>query len=347
VFSFVSNLLYLAFPIYTMQVFSRVLMSQSGATLVVLTVGVLFVFLMSTVLDGLRARVLTNFGVVLDRYVSGQLFAALFETAVQRNIMGRAQALRDLDQFRQGITGPATAVLFDVPFMPIFFVALFIISPALGGLTVVGGIVLFVLAWLQDRSTRRAITKSNDEALLSYSFTESALRNSEVVRALGMTSSLGVQWGKHRAIAMERNAEVGDRTGFYSNAIKVTRMGIQVLTIALSALLIIRGELVGGLLFANMILAARALAPIERVVGSWTVLVNAGQSYGRLKRILEEYEPPAPATALPKPKGHLTVERLSFMAPGSSAWCSTTSSSRSSLGRPWAWSAPPAPASRL
>jgi PrtD family type I secretion system ABC transporter len=94
-------------------------------------------------------------------------------------------------------------------------------------------------------------------------------------------------------------------------------MGIQILTIALSAYLIVNGKLHGGLLFANMILAARALAPIERVVGSWTVLVNAGQSYGRLKRILQDYEPPAPATTLPRPKGHLLVERLSFMAPNS------------------------------
>src|SRR3712207_4894607 len=79
IFSLVSNLLYLFFPIYTQQVFSRVLMSHSESTLFVLTVGVLIVFALSSVLDGLRSKVLTNFGLVFDRYLAGPTFHALFE----------------------------------------------------------------------------------------------------------------------------------------------------------------------------------------------------------------------------------------------------------------------------
>ena len=317
VFSLVSNLLYLVFPIYTQQVFSRVLMSQSQATLLVLTFGVLFVFAMSSMLDGLRARVLTNYGLVFDRFMSAPLFTAIFETAVRGNPTVKAQAMRDLDQFRQGLTGPGTAVLFDVPFIPIFFVLLFVIDPALGSLCLAGGVVLFVLALMQDRSTRAAITKSTSEALQSYAFTESALRNSEVVRALGMTDALGAQWGKHRVVALDRQATVADRTAFYGNLIKMVRMSIQILTIALSAWLIVRGSVNAGLLFANMILASRALSPIERVVASWTTLVNAGQSYGRLKELFDHLDPPSPATTLPVPRGHIAAERVSYSPPGS------------------------------
>ena len=314
-FSFVSNVLYLAFPIYTNQVFTRVLMSHSGATLVVLTIGVVVVFAMSSALDGLRARVLTNFGLVFDRYMAGPLFAALFETAVRRNPLARAQVVRDLDQFRQGITGPATAVLFDVPFMPLFFFVLFIIDPALGMLCTVGGIVLFILALLQDRSTRAAINKSSDEAVQSYAFTESALRNSEVVRALGMISALGVQWGKHRAVALDRQAEIGHATGFYTNVIKMVRMVVQVLMIALGAWLIMKSAVPTGMLFANMIIAARALAPIERVVGSWTNLVNSGQAYSRLKQLFAATDAPSVATELPRPTGHMVIDRVNFTPP--------------------------------
>ena len=54
-FSLVSNLLYLALPIYTNQIYSRVLSSHSGATLLVLTVGVALVFLVSGILDHFRS----------------------------------------------------------------------------------------------------------------------------------------------------------------------------------------------------------------------------------------------------------------------------------------------------
>jgi ABC-type protease/lipase transport system fused ATPase/permease subunit len=92
-FSLVSNVLYLSFPIYTNQVFTRVLSSHSAATLMVLTAGVLIVFALSSALDALRAKVLTNFGLVFDRYLAGPLFAALFETAVRRNPVARAQVV--------------------------------------------------------------------------------------------------------------------------------------------------------------------------------------------------------------------------------------------------------------
>ena len=316
-FSLVSNVLYLSFPIYTNQVFTRVLSSHSAATLMVLTAGVLIVFALSSALDALRAKVLTNFGLVFDRYLAGPLFAALFETAVRRNPVARAQVVRDLDQFRQGVTGPATAVLFDVPFIPIFFFVLYLIDPLLGTLVLIGGAVLFVLALLQDRSTRAAINKSNDESVASYAFTEAALRNSEVVRALGMVSTLGVKWGRQRAIALDMQADIAHASGFYTNVIKMVRMGIQVLMIALSAYLIINERVQSGMLFANMILAARALAPIERVVSTWQVLVNSGQAYGRLKQLFAAVDPPSPATELPRPKGHLTVDRVNFTPPGS------------------------------
>jgi len=319
VFSLVSNLLYLFFPIYTQQVFSRVLMSHSTATLFVLTVGVIFVFGVSAILDGLRSKVLTNYGLVFDRYMSTPMFNALFEAAVRGNPAARSQIARDLDQFRAGISGPATSLLLDVPFIPFFFFVLFVIDPALGMLCMGGGVILFILALMQDRSTRSAITRANDESNQSYAFTESALRNSEVVRALGMTSALGLQWGKHRSVALDRQAAVSDTQNFYQNLIKLIRMIIQVMVIAAGAWLILEGSVAGGMLFANMIITARALQPIERLVGSWTVVVNAYDSYGRLKRLFSAYEEPVPATALPTPKGEVRVERLSFSPPSGPA----------------------------
>jgi ABC-type protease/lipase transport system fused ATPase/permease subunit len=68
-----------------------------------------------------------------------------------------------------------------------------------------------------------------------------------------------------------------------------------------------------------MILGARALAPIERAVGSWKMMFDGIQAYKRVDKILSEYEPPLPVTQLPRPIGHVSVEQVSFAPVGAPA----------------------------
>jgi len=315
-FSFFSNLMYLALPLYTYQVYGRVLVSQNIPTLVVLTAITLFCFAVSSAIDDYRARILINYGVMLDQRVSGKVFSALFDASVRGDSGARAQALRDLDQFRQTLTGAAAAVFFDVPWIPVFVIALYIIDPTVGVLTTVGAFVLLGLALLQERTIRPVQKEAGDGQLRSYAFTDAALRNGEVVRAMGMLPTLGASWAGHRSVAIERGASASEISNTYTDIIKAVRMGIQVLIIALGAYLILKGKIHQGMLFANMILASRALAPIEKIVASWDPLNNMVRAHGRLMQLLAKAEPSAPATSLPRPNGRLTVEGLNFAPPG-------------------------------
>ena len=315
-FSLVSNLLYLALPICTNLVYSRVLLSQSGATLLVLTIGVLFVFAVSSVMDMIRQQVLIDFGVVFDRMVSGRVFAALFDGVARRKLSPRSQALRDLDQFRNTLTGHAVAILFDVPWIPIYLVALFVINIWIGLVSLIGSATLLLLAFVQDRATRNAYETGVQQTIDSYGFTDAALRNSEVIRALGMLQPLGGEWATRRNASNGRSALAQERQNIYSNLIKMLRLFVQILIIAVGAWLIIEQKVASGMLFANMILTARALQPIDRLVGSWHSLINGRAAYERLTSILDDYEPPQPATKLPRPSGQLVVEQMGFAMPG-------------------------------
>jgi PrtD family type I secretion system ABC transporter len=317
-FSLISNLLYLALPIYTNQIYSRVITSQSGSTLLVLTLGCAFVFVVSGIIDHYRAMVLSGFGVVFDQQLASRTFAALFDAVVRRRGT-RAQALRDLDTVRQAIGGNAISILFDLPWMPVFLVILFVIDPTIGAVTLIGGAVLVVLAFLQDRATHSSIKESSEAAIASYSFTDAALRNGEVVRALGMLPTLGRQWARNRYISVASGSQAAQRGGFYSGSIRFVRMLIQILIIAVGAWLVVERTIPSGLLFANMILASRALAPLERMVGSWKSLIDAHEAYKRLDKMLLEYEPPVPVTKLPRPTGAVAVEMVSFAPAGAPA----------------------------
>jgi len=315
-FSLASNLLYLALPIYTNQIYSRVLSSHSGSTLIVLTVGAAFVFLLSGILDHFRAQVLINFGVAFDRKLASTTFAALFDLVVRRMGGSNAQTLRDLDAVRSLLSGGAMSVLFDLPWIPIFMGILFIIDPWVGALTLLGGIAVLLLAVAQDRATHSALKEQSAASIKSYSFTDSALRNAEIVRALGMLPMLGGAWAHFRHAALQMGVVASDRGSFYSTALRFVRMFIQIAIIGLGAWLIIEGSIGSGLLFANMILSSRALAPIDRVVGSWKVLFDGYQAYRRLEDVLDKWEPPVPATQLPTPKGRITFENVSFAPAG-------------------------------
>lgn len=314
-FSLVTNLLYLALPIYTTQIYGRVMVSQSGSSLIVLTIGAAFVFLISSIIDHFRAQVLTSFGVVFDSQMASLTFAALFDAVVRRK-GNRAQALRDLDTVRQSLTGGAIGVLFDLPWIPIFLILLFLVDPVIGAVTTAGGLALLGLAWLQDRATHQALKSAGEKQIQSYNFTDAALRNGDVVRALGMLSTLGKHWLHLRRESIQAGVKAGDGAALYAGMIRFVRMLIQILIIAISAWLVINRTIPAGLLFANMILSSRAMAPLERAVASWKSMFDAVQAYKRLDTALADYEPPTPVTQLPAPTGKLSVESLNFAPAG-------------------------------
>lgn len=315
-FSLISNLLYLALPLYTFQIYGRVLASYSISTLVVLTVGALLVFLISGVIDELRTRVLISYGITLDQKVSSHVFAALFDAETRGQGRGGAQALRDLDSFRQLLTGSVFGAIFDLPWMPIFIGILFVIDPLVGFITLFGAFALFGLALLQDRLSRPPLQEANEASLKGYAFTDAALRNGEVVRAMGMLQAIGARWSAFRGRAIERGAWASQRASVMGNATKFTRMLIQILVIGVGAYLVVVGQIGPAMLFANMILASRALQPVEKLVGAWDGIVNGGRAYDRLNEVLANYKPTAPTTTLPRPLGQLSIEGVSFAPPG-------------------------------
>ncbi len=313
-FSFVINILYLALPLYMVQLYGRVFASQSVATLLIMATGVTAVFVVSAVIDHYRNGILIQFGVLFDRLLARHVFAALFAAELKQG-GNHGQSVRDLDGFRQTITGNTMGVFFDLPWAPIFMGALFIIDFWVGLLCLIGGLILFGLAVLQDRVSRTALNRVNDAARRGYNFTDMALRNAEVVRALGMLPALTTRWQVDRHTLIEGQAHASELAGLIGEAIKFVRMLIQITVLALGAFLVLKQVIGPGVLFANMILSSKALAPFEKVAGSWQGLVEGTQMYKRLNKLLDGYEPNPAFTAMPRPTGLLEIQNATFQLP--------------------------------
>ncbi len=313
-FSLGINLLYLAGPLYMLQVYDRVISSASEITLVMLTIALLLAFLALAGLDAVRARVLTRASVRLDQKIAGRIMTAIIDRSASFG-GARSQMLRDFDTFRQFITGAGIHAVFDLPWAPIYIAVIFVLHPALGAFALGCSILLVLMALLNEWIVKPPLTESSEAASRNYSFTEMSLRNTEVVRAMGMTEGLLRRWGRDRNRMLERQVAASDRAATMQSIIRFLRLSMQSLILGLGAYLVIERLATVGAMFAASILLGRALQPVEQIVGSWRTMVSARGAFLRVRELLGANPPRETGLSLPRPDGRLSVEALTFVPP--------------------------------
>src|SRR5262249_48378158 len=143
IFSLAINLLYLAGPLYMLQVYDRVINSASHITLLMLTIVLLVALSALAGLDLVRARVLTRASSRLDRLLAARVLTATMDGAM-RGAPPTSQTLRDFDTYRQFVTGAGIHAIFDLPWAPIYIIVIFILHPYLGLFALASAIMLIV-----------------------------------------------------------------------------------------------------------------------------------------------------------------------------------------------------------
>ncbi|RWK44150.1 MAG: type I secretion system permease/ATPase [Mesorhizobium sp.] len=312
-FSLAINLLYLASPLYMLQIYDRVVTSGSETTLVMLTLMLLAAFLALAGLDLMRARILTRASVRLDRLLSARIVAASVETSSSGS--SQSQPMRDFDMFRQVITGSGIHALFDLPWSPIYIGIIFLLHPWLGFFALGSSLLLVAMAVINEYLVRWPLKQANDLATANYVFTEMSLRNSEVIRAMGMIDGLLRRWGRDRNMALRRQTEASDRAALMSGAIRFLRLTMQSLILGLGAYLVIERQTTAGSMFAASILLGRGLQPVEQVVGLWRSLILARGALARVRNLVDGGALKERSFNLPKPTGRISVEQVSFAIP--------------------------------
>lgn len=317
VFSLFVNLLMLASPLYMMQIYNRVLPARSEATLLVLTGLVGFLLLALAVLDAVRIRVMVRVGGRLEHALGERVLEAIFRMAPETYGREGQQSIRDFDSLRQFLSSPMLLALFDIPWTPVFIIAIFALHPLLGSIALGGSFALIVLAVLNHLATRRRLEEAKRIATGAGGFVESSLRNFEALEAMGMLAHLQRRWLAQRNEILLLQSTVADRTGTYAAASKAGRLFLQTAVLAAGAYLAIHHEITAGAIIAASVLMSRGLAPVEQAIGSWRQFVQAHASYARLNSLLAQVPQHPVRVSLPKPRGDITVENLTAWPTGS------------------------------
>nr|WP_114767989.1 type I secretion system permease/ATPase [Microvirga subterranea] len=317
VFSAVVNILALTGSIYMLQLYDRVLSSRSISTLVGLSLIVLAAYLLQGGLDTIRGKMLARIGARFDELLSRRIFDLVAAMPLKGARQAESlQPIRDLDQIRGFLSSLGPTALFDMPFMPIFFIGCFIIHPWLGWMSVVGGIVIIALTLYTDAKSKGPSYELTKSAAERHAMAETSRRNAEVVRALGMVEFLGRRYEEVHTKHVDDGLRASESTSGISAFAKVFRMILQSGILGLAAYLVIKGEVSGGSMIAASIMMSRALAPIEIAVAHWKGFTAARQGYRRLEHILSVVPAQEELMPLPAPKGQVVAEDIYVGAPG-------------------------------
>ena len=319
--AFVVNMFALAMPLFTMNVYDRVVPNRSIETLWVLAIGVLVIVIGDFILRTMRGYFLDWASTRIDIQLSARIMEQVLGLRMEQrpNSVGSfASNLRSFETVRDFITSATITTLIDVPFGLIFVVVMAWISPLMAVPVIVGAIIMLMYAFsVQSKMHELSETMYRASAVRNATLIES-LVGLETIKALGVEGGMQRKW-EHSATYL---TEVGSKLRLLSSSIHNGSSAIQqVITISLVLLgvyLVTNGDLTMGGLIACTMLASRALVPIAQTAGLLTQYHTASTSLKSLDDIMNKpVERPADSNFLSRPnfKGDIEFREVSFRYP--------------------------------
>jgi len=306
-FSLALNLMMLAGPLYMLQVYDRVLTSQSMETLIALSLLLGGVFVISGCLDFIRMRILNRLGAKFELKAGSSILEAVMRRKVKGNAKAGDNTVADINAFRDFLSGSSLIAFFDAPWVPIYIAILFILHPYLGLLGLAGAFILLILALMNSSASTKPMQKAAVSRYRSDGLFETCERNAELIHSMGMSPELTKRWSFLQFDNSHLKTIVTDRISTFSTISKTFRMALQSAILGLGAALAISGESSAGVMIAATIILGRALAPIDQAIGNWRTFIAAMGSYHKLKQLIVEYPVEKDRLSLPDAQTSLGV----------------------------------------
>ncbi len=301
------NLFVLATPLFTMNVYDRVIPNHALETLQVFALGVLGVYLLDTFLKFTRTYLLETAAKKSDIIMSSVIYEKVLDLKMAcfpKSVGSFASNLKNFDTIRSFLTNATLAGLIDLPFALIFIAVIYSIGGSIALVPVGFMLVILVYALLVRKPLQRHIESTHEAAAKKNATLVESLQNIETLKSLGNMAH--AQWAWEQAtgeIAQKSlksrllSASIGTMTSFFVqlNTVFIVVYGV---------FLIQDFKLTMGGLIATMILSSRCVAPMGQVASLITSYEDAKSSYKMLDGIL--------AMPAERPQGKSFVERASI-----------------------------------
>ena len=304
---------------FMFEVYGRVMDSRSHATLGWLLLAVASIYVVMELLELARSRMLYAAAEGFDGALRERVFNTTFEANLRRMAGGSAQVLSDLRTVRDFIPSVVVTALMDLPAAVLCLVLLFMMSPWLGVLAVIGMLLQAALGWMTERRTMPLLSEATQASIEAQSYAAGAMRGAQVIESMGMLRAIHARFMERQKRFIIRQAAASDTAGVTTVGAKLVQTVQGSLLLGAAAYLTLHNGIWGGasMMIVASILGGRALAPSVQLVSNWRTVVTMRDAYARLNSLLVKLPPLEPGMPLPAPKGVLTVEQVVAAAPGS------------------------------
>jgi len=316
------NIFALAFPLFSMNVYDRVVPNHAVETLWVLAIGVTLVLGADLFIRLLRSHFVDEASARIDVQISATLMERVLGMRMEnrpQSVGSFASNLRGFEQVRDFIASSTVTALIDLPFALLFVVVMAWISPwlvlpvlAVFGLIVLSGYVLQHRLHALSQSTYQASAQRNATLIES-------LTGIETIKTQGAENVIQQRWERANQFLAELNVRMRRLSSGAMYGTATLQQFVSVCVVLIGVYLIADKQLTMGGLIASTMLAGRALAPAGQIVGLLMQYQGARTAMESLEQIMAQpVERPAETTFIHRSelKGEIEFRHVSFAYPG-------------------------------
>jgi ATP-binding cassette subfamily C protein LapB len=316
------NMLALAAPLFTMNVYDRVVPNGAIPSLVALAIGLGLAIVFDFIIRIVRSRIIDLTGKKIDVVLAANIFEHILAVRMANrptSVGILANQMRDFDSVREFFTSGTVVAATDLIFAMIFIGVLFVIAGPLAWIPLLMLPIVIATGFILQRPLDRAMKRLQAESAARHGVLIESLSGIETIRATGAESRMQTAW--ERSVAA--TARSGEDVHFWSSlALTISSSAQQItsmLLVVIGVFLILDGKITMGALIAANMLSGRVLAPISSLA---SVITRATQTISALRSIdrlmsLERERPLGRAFVTRKiEKGSVHFENVSFRYPG-------------------------------
>lgn len=318
VFAFCINILMLITPLYSLQVLDRVIGSGNKNTLLMLSIIIATIYFVYALMQIARSYTMIRIGEWLDNNISPVLLAYSVAGSATKSSVGASQLQRDFQTVKTFLTSTGLNTILDAPWSIIYIAVIFMIHPWIGWLTVLGGVLIVTLAFLNAIATNRTLGEANEYSIRSMNQAEIAGRNAEVIEAMGMIKNVVANWFQFNKSALAKQSEASYRNGFISNLARFFRNAMQMGVTGIGAYIVVTTngkDMTTGGMIASSIMVGRALAPFDNSIEMWKQISNMMKSYKRINDAFSQVDLRDKTMPIDNVKGELVIDNIYYAHP--------------------------------
>ena len=264
------NLFVIAVPLFTMNVYDRVLPNKAVDTLWVLVSGIAIVLIFDFILKLLRAHFIEQAGKRADIRMSSLIFDQLLNIKLNAKPPSTGMFVSRLQSFesvREFFTTATITAFVDFPFVIIFIFIIFFIGGPLGYVSIATVIIAITFSLIMQRPIKDTILKSAKEDQIKQTVLTEAVTGLEIIKSVRAQNRMRTHWEK----SISQTSFYGNKSHYLSQIVTYFVGFISqfssIAIVAAGVLLANEGDITMGAIIASMILNGRVVAPVSQIVG--------------------------------------------------------------------------------